>query len=83
VAIRQTYTDEMLLNQLDNAMNYLIGQEERLRPFIEQLEQIMLGKIDKEDISLDTAFDMYLQMQKQYTESILLITKVKEIMRFK
>ena len=39
--------------------------------------------LKEEDIAFKDAFDMMLQTQEQYTNSILLITKIKEIIDFK
>lgn len=83
MAHKRTSTDTSLMLKLDEALKYLTNQEEKLKPFIEILENMLLEKITKEEVSLEQAFEMFLQMQKQYTDSIILITKIKEIMRYR
>jgi hypothetical protein len=83
MAYKKTSTDKILLDRLDKALDYLSQQEDRLKPFITELENILLDSVKRENISVDRAFEMFLEMQKQYTDSILLMTKIKEIMRYR
>lgn len=73
----------MLIKKLDDALDYLYTQEQTLSPIIKHLEKIMNDKIKECELSAKDAFDMYFKIQEQYTNSILLITKIQEIINFK
>ena len=74
---------DVIAKKLQDALSYLYNQESNLKPFINYLQDILLNAIDKENISVKDAFEMYLAIQKQYTDSVMLITKIKEIIDFK
>ena len=74
---------DLISKKLDEALSYLYNQEQRLKPFITRLEQILNEGIDNEVISVKDAFEMFYQIQQQYTNNILLITKIQEIIDFK
>ena len=75
--------DELLSQKLSNALLYLYNQEEKLKPYLDYLQQIMLKEIKQENLSAKDAFDMFIKIQEQYTNNILLITKIKEVIDFK
>ena len=74
---------ELLNEKLDNALDYLYQQEQRLKPFLEKLEKILNTNMKEELITPQEAFEMYCSIQKQYTDSILLISKIQEIINYK
>ena len=74
---------ELLNEKLDNALEYLYQQEQSLKPFLEKLEKILNTNMKEELITPQEAFEMYCSIQKQYTDSILLISKIQEIINYK
>ena len=74
---------ELISKKLDEALTYLNEQETKLKPFLDILQEKLIEGIPKSELSVEQAFNMYLAIQKQYTDSILLMTKIKEIMDFK
>ena len=54
-----------------------------LKPFLEKLEKILNTNMKEELITPQEAFEMYCSIQKQYTDSILLISKIQEIINYK
>ena len=75
--------NQVLIEKLENALDYLYKQENDLKPYLEVLNKILLAKINNSDLTVEQAFEMYCKIQEQYTNSILLITKIKEIIEFK
>ena len=73
---------DVIETKLETALCYLYEQEEKIKPFLEILQRIMHNKIKEQEVSLSDAFKMYVEIQKQYTDSILLITKIQEIINF-
>lgn len=43
----------------------------------------MLKKINEDEISVKEAYEMFFALQEQYTNSILVITKIQEILDFR
>lgn len=74
---------DVISKKLDEALDYLYRQEQEIKPFLDILSKIMNKKIKEEEITIDKAFEMYHKIHEQYTNSILLITKIKEIIEFK
>ena len=75
--------NDILIKKLDDALDYLYNQEQTLSPIISYLEKIIKDKIKECDLSAKDALDIYFKIQEQYTNSILLITKIQEIINFK
>ena len=74
---------DLISQRLEKALEYLYAQDVKLRPLLEYLESVMLNNMNKEDLTIKEAFDMYIKIQEQYTNSITLISKIKEIIDFK
>ena len=74
---------DLISKKLEEALVFLYEQEDKLKPILDTFNDIISKRIKEEDISFKDAFDMMLQTQEQYTNSILLITKIKEIIDFK
>lgn len=67
------------MEQLDKAINFLAEQEKELKPLITFLQNLLLNKMT-EDLTLEETVKIYVTLTEQYTNSVLLLTKVKEIM---
>lgn len=74
--------NDLIAIKLEEALSYLYKQEEKLKPVMDLFVEIIKNNIKKEDISVKDAIDMLNSTQEQYTNTILLITKIKEIIEF-
>lgn len=74
---------EILTSKVQEGMKFLQEQEERIKPLIDYLQNVLQQKIKEQEISTRDAFDMFIRIQELYTNNILLLTKIKEILEFK
>lgn len=75
--------DSLISKHLNDALQYLYEQGEKIKPCLEILEKDIYLYLTNNELSIDTAFSMYLKLLEQYTNSIMLVTKIKEIIDFK
>ncbi len=75
--------NDLLSKKIESALEYLYEQENLLKPYLTKLSDIIKKKIDEEELSAKEAFDMYLAIQSQYTNSFLLMAKLKEVIDFR
>lgn len=68
--------------RLKNEIAILERQQEELRPALDYLYQLFIKKMKEEELSARDAFQMFLKLSEQYTNSILLLTKVQEVIDF-
>ena len=66
-------------NYLSDAVKFLGEQEKELRPLITHLQNLILNNMTDE-LTLKEAFGMYMKLTEQYTNSIILLAKVKEVL---
>ena len=70
-----------LLNQkLDEAIEFLQKQDAKLKPALEYYADLILNKVELEP---EKALEYYCRLQEQYTNSIVLLCKIKEIVNYK
>lgn len=74
--------NDILSKKIDESMNYLYSLDQKLKPMLDYLSDIMLKGMQSEQITVKDAFNMWLSLQEQYTNSILLQTKLKEIIDY-
>ena len=74
---------DLICKKLDESLAYLYEQEEKLKPVLDLFLDIVINKAKQDDISFKDALQMLIQTQEQYTNTILLITKIREIIDFK
>ena len=74
---------DLICKKLDESLAYLYEQEEKLKPVLDLFLNIVTNKAKQDDISFKDALQMLIQTQQQYTNTILLITKIREIIDFK
>lgn len=74
---------DIISTKLESSLAYLYEQEQKLKPLIDYLQNQLILGIKQENISIKDAFEMFFRIQEQYTNNILLITKIKEIIDFK
>lgn len=74
---------DVIAVKLEEALTFLYEQDAKLKPMLECITSIMVNKIKQEDIPVKDAFEMFTSIQELYTNNILTITKIKEIIDFK
>ena len=74
---------DVISTKLQDALDFLYQQDAKLKPVLDLLTNILQERLSKDELSTKDAFDMLISIQEQYTNNILLITKVKEIIDFK
>lgn len=72
--------NQLLINKINEALNYIQEQDEKLNPVLEYLSNCMLE--NKELLSPKECFDYYLQLREQKVNSILLLSKLKEVLDY-
>ena len=74
---------DVISGKLEEALTFLYEQDAKLKSTLDFLTGVMKDKLKSEELSAKDAFDMLVAIQEQYTNNILLITKIKEIIDFK
>lgn len=72
---------ELLLQRINEGIEYIQEQSLKLAPILSFLEQQMLLK--KEELSAKDIFDYYVKLQELKVNSLLVECKMKEILEFK
>lgn len=65
---------------LAEGIEFVQKQDEKLQPVIEYLTQCCINQMD--DLSADKKFEYLLQLTNLKVESILLLTKMQEILEY-
>lgn len=74
---------DLISQRLEKALEYLYEQDTKLKPLLEYLQDLIVREVHNENLTVREAFEMFLKIQEQYTNSIVLISKIKEIIDFK
>lgn len=72
----------VLKERLDEGIKFLEQQQTKLMPLIDMLTEMALDKIKKETLSFTEVMAIYSQLMEQQTNSIMLLTKIKEIIEY-
>lgn len=76
-------SNELIYAKLEQALKYLCETETKLKPFIDKVTDIMLHKISEDEVTAKEAYEMFLGIQEYYTNSVLLITKIQEVIDYR
>ena len=72
---------DLLEKKITEAIEFITEQDKKIKPIYEMLsDSLSKGNID--DVPFHVRLDAYIKIQEQYTNSILLLTKLKEIIDF-
>ena len=72
---------DLLEKKITEAIEFITEQDKKIKPIYEMLsDSLAKGNID--DVPFHVRLDAYIKIQEQYTNSILLLTKLKEIIDF-
>lgn len=71
------------IDEVSDQLSYLISQQERVKPVLDSLTNILIDKIDEESLTCDKAFEMFKFLNEFYTNSSILIIKSMEVLNGK
>ena len=71
------------IDEVSDQLSYLISQQERVKPVLDSLSNILIDKIDQESLTCDKAFEMFKFLNEFYTNSSILIIKSMEVLNGK
>ena len=72
---------EVLTQKIEEAIKFISDNDKKLKPIYELLlDSLSKGNID--EVPFHVRLDAFIKIQEQYTNSILLLTKLKEIIDF-
>lgn len=72
----------LLKQRLEEGIKFLEQQQTKLMPVIDVLTEMALDKIKRETLSFTEVMAIYNQLMEQQTNSIMLLTKIKEIIDY-
>lgn len=71
---------EQLIKKIQEGIDYVTKQDEKLRPVLDYLTQTCIEH--KEEIPAEKAFEYLTIFMQMKTESLLLLTKMQEILEY-
>lgn len=72
---------ELLTQKIDEGIQYILDQNKKLDPLLTYLTEQMIDK--KEELTAKEIFEYHLRLQELKVNSLLLLTKMKEILDYK
>ncbi len=76
----------LLRTQLQEGINFVERQQTKLMPLIDFLSQELLNQQLKKDVLKNVSFketlEMYQSLMEQQTNSIMLLTKIQEVLKY-
>lgn len=72
---------ELLTQKIDEGIQYIVDQNKKLDPVLTYLTKQMIDK--KEELTAKEIFEYHLRLQELKVNSLLLLTKMKEILEYK
>ena len=73
---------DKLVENIEEGLKYIKSQQEKTRPLIDALSNLLVDKIDEADLSYRELLSFYLNLMEQETNSILVITKMQEVLTY-
>jgi len=73
---------DILKQNIEDGLNFIQKQQNEIRPIITYLTKIMKENIDDNSLTAKEAFDMYIKLMELDTNSVLIISKMKEILTY-
>ena len=74
---------DLIVSKLEKHIEFLHEQEVKLQPLIQKLIEMIADNTKLQDLSAAEAFDMLCKLNEQYTNSIVLLTKIHEVINIK
>lgn len=76
---------DKLVNNIEEGLSYIKEQQEKTRPLIDAMTIMLCNRVNEiteQDISFKELLSFYLTLMEQETNSILLITKMQEVLTY-
>ena len=73
---------DILKQNIEDGLMFIEKQQNEIRPLITYLTKIMKENIDDGSLTAKEAFQMYVKLMELDTNSILVISKMKEILNY-
>lgn len=73
---------KMLKESIEDGLSYIKEQQEKNRPIIDALTKVLINKLPEADLTFKEALSFYHMLMEQETNSILVITKMQEILNY-
>lgn len=73
---------DILKQNIEDGLNFIEKQQNEVRPIITYLTKIMKENIDDGSLTAKDAFNMYIKLMELDTNSVLIISKMKEILTY-
>lgn len=72
---------DLLIVRINEGIEYIEQQNKKLDPVISYLQEQMIER--KEELSTKDIFEYHLKLQQLKVDSLLLLTKMKEVLEYK
>ena len=73
---------QLLIQNIEDGLNYIQKQQETTRPIIDYLIRYINKHLPEEQLSVKEALQYYQTLMEQETNSILVISKMQEVLSF-
>lgn len=73
---------DILKQNIEDGLMFIEKQQNEIRPLITYLTKIMKENIEDGSLTAKEAFQMYVKLMELDTNSILVISKMKEILNY-
>lgn len=73
---------KMLKENIEEGLSYIQKQQEEIRPLINALNKVLIEKLPEADLTFKEALAFYQTLMEQETNSILVITKMQEVLNY-
>jgi len=73
---------DILKQNIEDGLSFIEKQQNEVRPIITYLTKIMKENIDDGSLTAKDAFNMYIKLMELDTNSVLIISKMKEILTY-
>ena len=73
---------DILKQNIEDGLNFIEKQQKEVRPIITYLTKIMKDNIEDGSLTAKEAFNMYIKLMELDTNSVLIISKMKEILTY-
>jgi len=76
---------DKLVENIEEGLSYIKEQQEKTRPIIDAMTVMLnnrISELDESDLSFKELLSFYLTLMEQETNSILVITKMQEVLTY-
>ena len=73
---------DILKQNIEEGLDYIKAQQQVMQPVINHLSKYLADNIHESGLSYKECFDVYLKLMEQETNSILVISKMQEVLTY-